>query len=281
MELPTGQIVYLRGSGECGINVAYQLVSPSGVALDRRAVRVQRQWAACVAPQSGTYTVSVSSWDGGTGPYDIEVVPVPADDTTSVTVGSSVVGELTVPGERDLYTFPATAGDAVFLAGFGACGANVEYAVVSPSGVELAGAQYVSADLGHVDLPQSGEYTVAVRSWNGGVGAYDLDLSAVPDDSFTEVAVGDTLLGEIGAAGKQRVFTFTTEASDVVVLDGVGACVNVDYTLYSPSGVELTGAPYVCNDTGEIELPESGTYEIVVASWDGGTGPYEIDLLAG
>ena len=99
---------------------------------------------------------------------------------------------------------------------------------------------------------------MAVRSWNGGVGAYDLDLSAVPDDSFTEVAVGDTLLGEIGAAGEQHVFTFAAEASDVVVLDGVGACVNVDYTLYSPSGVELTGAPYVCNDTEEIELPASG-----------------------
>ena len=67
VDLAQDQIVYLRGSGECGINVTYQLLSPSGTALSG-APYVCSDHDRVVAPMSGTYTLQVSSWDGGTGP---------------------------------------------------------------------------------------------------------------------------------------------------------------------------------------------------------------------
>ena len=104
VDLAQGQIVYLRGSGECGVDVTYQLLSPSGTALSG-APYVCSDHDRVVAPMAGTYTLQVRSWDGGTGPYDVEVVPVPPDDVVDVAVGDPLVGELTVSGEHDLYRF--------------------------------------------------------------------------------------------------------------------------------------------------------------------------------
>ncbi|MET0459910.1 MAG: CHAT domain-containing protein [Ilumatobacteraceae bacterium] len=281
VDLAQGQIVYLRGSGECGVNVTYQLLSPSGTALSG-APYVCSDHDRVVAPMAGTYTVQVSSWDGGTGPYDVEVVPVPPDDVVDVAVGDSLTGELTVSGEHDQYRFTATAGDSVYLDGRGACEVYVEYILTSPSNVDMGGgAPYACNDMGRIDLPQSGQYTVTVRSYLGGTGPYSVDLLAVPPDTDTFVAVGDRLQGEITASGEQHYYAFDASAGDVVVLDGAEPCgVNVSYILYSPDAVPLSGEPYVCNDVGPTELPLDGTYFVVVSSWEGGTGPYDIALQA-
>ncbi len=42
-------------------------------------------------------------------------LPVRASAQTPLTCGQAVTGSITVPGERDTYSFPATAGDAVTL----------------------------------------------------------------------------------------------------------------------------------------------------------------------
>ena len=78
---------------------------------------------------------------------------------------------------------------------------NVDYILSSPSGLDLTGAPYACDDIGRVDLPQSGEYTVAVRSWDGGTGPYDVAVLAVPPDPVSFVAVGDPLQGEVTAPG--------------------------------------------------------------------------------
>ena len=94
---------------------------------------------------------------------------------------------------------PADAGDIVYLDGAGPCGVNVDYVLVVAVGLDLTGAPYVCDDIGRVDLPQSGEYTVTVRSWDGGTGPYDVAVLAVPPDTETFVAVGDRLQGEVTA----------------------------------------------------------------------------------
>ena len=52
---------------------------------------------------------------------------------------------------------------------------------------------------------------------------------------------------------------------------GSGECAStVDYHLATPSGSQVGGSPYVCNDIGRVVAPESGTYELVVESFAGG-----------
>ena len=67
-----------------------------------------------------------------------------------------------------------------------------------------------------------------------------------------------------------------------MVLEGAEPCgVNVSYILSRPTRSQLSGEPYVCDDIGPVELPQTGAYFVVVGSWDGGTGPYDIVLQAG
>ena len=77
IELARGQIVYLHGSGECGVQVSYQLMAPTGSAISGNPY-VCDDHDRVPIPDDGTYTLQVRSWEGGTGPYDIEVRPRPA-----------------------------------------------------------------------------------------------------------------------------------------------------------------------------------------------------------
>ena len=281
VDLARGQLVYLRGSGDCGVQVEYQLLTPAGSPLTG-APFVCNDHDRVAAPDAGTYTVQVRSWNGGTGPYDLEVVPVPPDDVVESAVGSPMVGELTVAGEHDEFTFAGTAGDIVYLDGAGACGVSIDYVLLSPSQQELSGAPYVCDDIGRQVLPQTGTYTVAVRSYAGGTGPYDVAVLSVPPDTDAYVTVGDRLQGELTAPGEEHYYVFDAGAGDVVALDGEGPCgVDVTYVLLSPDAVELSGELFACEDSEPIELPQAGTYFVVVSSWEGGTGPYAILLRAG
>jgi hypothetical protein len=193
-----------------------------------------------------------------------------------------MTGEITVPGERHVFAFAAAPGDLVYLDGRGACGANVAYEVLSPSGTALTGNPYACDDAGRVSLVETGEHTVVVESWSGGAGAYDIALLPIPPDVSTAVSVGDTFAGELTAAGEHDLFTFNAVAGDVVFLDGRTACgAQVAYGLLSPSGTQLGGLPYVCDDLGPVTLVETGAHTISVESYAGGRGAYEIRLQPG
>ena len=279
--LTAGQIVYVAGSGECGVNVEYHLESPSASQVGG-APYVCNDLGRVVAPESGTYRLVVESFAGGTGPYGIDVAPVPADVTVPMTAGQPVSGEITTPGAHHLYTLPATAGDVVYLRGDGPCGGGAAYRLLAPSGGQLGGLPYVCDDIGRQVLPESGTYTMSVESYDGGIGVYDLVAIPVPPDVTTPIVVGDTVAGTLTTPGEQDLFTFPGQARSSVALDGVGPCSGgVTYRLLTPSGTQLGGQPQACDDLAPQELPETGDYTLVVASYAGGAGAYEITVRAG
>ena len=87
-----------------------------------------------------------------------------------------------------------------------------------------------------------------------------------------------TFAGTIEEAGGVDAHPLTLTAGQIVYVAGSGECAStVDYHLATPSGTQVGGSPYVCNDIGRVVAPEAGTYELVVESFAGGTGPYSID----
>ncbi len=76
----------MAGSGECAPTVVYHLATPSGSPVGGEPY-VCDDIGRVVAPESGTYALVVESFTGGTGPYSIEVAPVPDDVTVPVTPG--------------------------------------------------------------------------------------------------------------------------------------------------------------------------------------------------
>ena len=176
----------------------------------------------------------------------------------------------------------ATAGDVVYLQGNGPCGGGAAYRLLTPSGSQLGGLPYVCDDIGRQVLPESGTYTMQVESYDGGIGIYDLLVVAVPPDTTAAIAVGDVVTGTIATSGEQHRYTFPATARSFLAVDGRGPCSDgLAYGLFTPSGTQLGGLPYTCSDLGQQELPETGEYTLVVQSYAGGSGTYDLQVLPG
>jgi hypothetical protein len=279
--LTAGQVVYIAGLGECASTVDYHLATPSGSQLGGSPY-VCDDVGRVVAPETGTYRLVVESFSGGTGPYHIEMTPVPADVTVPIVPGQPVSGEITRSGEHHQYTFAAPAGDVVYLRGDGPCGGGAVYRLLTPSAGQLGGVPYVCDDIGRQVLPESGTYTMQVESYDGGIGVYDLVVVPVPADVTTPIAVGDRVSGTITTPGEQHRYTFPAAARSFLELDGFEPCsTSVVYRLLTPSGTQVGGRPYACSDLGRQELPETGEYTLVVESYGAGAGTYQIQVRGG
>ena len=102
-----------------------------------------------------------------------------------------------------------------------------------------------------------------VESYDGGIGVYDLVVVAVPADTTTAIAVGDIVTGTITTSGEQHRYTFPAAARSILAVDGRGrARDGVAYGIFTPSGTQLGGFPYTCDDLGPQELPETGDYTL-------------------
>ncbi|MET0144236.1 MAG: CHAT domain-containing protein [Ilumatobacteraceae bacterium] len=281
IELQAGQLLYLDGTTPCGAQVAYRLVSPSGVQNGGYPYVCQDLGRTSIG-ETGTWNLYVESYGGGIGIFDVELSPIPPDAVQPVVVGQRIGGEITEPGEHHTFVFAGAAGDDIYVDAAGPCD-GVAYSIVPPGGGStLAGLPYACADTDRTVLPATGEYTISVESYQGGIGIYDLTLLAVPDDVATPIAVGDEVRGDITAPGQRLRYPFTAAANDVVAVDALGACgPSVAYFIETPSGVEVGGAlPYVCADLEPEELTETGTFTLVVESYQGGVGSFGLRLHA-
>ena len=170
-----------------------RLVSPSGVTVGQgfglaAAQIVDRNFGAVTAPETGTYTVIVGSWDGsasstsyaGTGTYVLSLVKAPGsivisagDEGGPMGNGTTHTGAIGV-GDIDPWTFTATQGDAIALS----IGKVVPTAtlwpwirLVSPSGVTVGQGFGLNAAHITVTATATGTYTVIVGSWDGSAGS--------------------------------------------------------------------------------------------------------------
>ncbi|MBK9410937.1 MAG: hypothetical protein IPN47_23390 [Gemmatimonadetes bacterium] len=149
---------------------------------------MDRNFGAVTAPETGTYTVIVGSWDGsasstsyaGTGTYVLSLVKAPGsivisagDEGGPMGNGTTHTGAIGV-GDIDPWTFTATQGDAIALS----IGKVVPTAtlwpwirLVSPSGVTVGQGFGLNAAHITVTATATGTYTVIVGSWDGSAGS--------------------------------------------------------------------------------------------------------------
>ena len=177
-----GEIVYIDAgpsdpTATCP-NVAYRLLSPDGSPLAGFPYACN-DTDRVTLPASGEHTISVESYQGGFGTYDLTLLGVPPVVSTPIAIGAEVRGDITAPGEVLRYPFDAFAAHRRRVDGRGPCGPEVEYWIESPSGVVVGGKPYVCNDLAPQELAEDGTFTLVVASWTGGIGTFDLHLHAV------------------------------------------------------------------------------------------------------
>ncbi len=247
-----------------GIAIASTNVGTNGGFLDGRTL-----------PVTGTYAVVVNPHGANTGGLTLTLEEVPSDVSDTIVAGGSPVTVTTsVPGQDARVTFTGTAGRRVSLkVGPSCCVGRVS--ITSPGGATLASTTTFGTFGIFVDattLPESGTYTILVDYDGSSTGAVTLTLYDVPDDlTGTIVAGGPTVDVATTVPGQNASITFTGTIGRRVSLRVGPSCCIGRVSIVRPSGLTLV-APTVFGAGGTFvdatELPESGTYTVVV-DWDG------------
>lgn len=215
--------------------------------------------------------------------------------------GTEITDSISAPGEQDLYTFTANAGEGVQLQVADVAGTSLVpwvqvYApdgsfVTSASGSTVASILLCSSCTSK--LLQSGTYSVVVRDGTQHglqIGAYDLHFIHAPNANEGGALTSGSSLDDAIELGDLDSFTFTANIGESVhlqVADLAGTF--APYVLiYAPNGNFVTSgsgtavaAIQLCPSCTH-SVTQNGTYTVVVSDWTQGnaqTGPYRLHFV--
>jgi hypothetical protein len=116
-------------------------------------------------PSTGTYTIKVDPLDIATGSLTLTLYDVPADPTTTVTIGgSSATLTITTPGQNATATFSGTASQQVTVHVTNSSIGWMTVKLLKPDGTVLTSTHNFdsSFNLSTQTLPSTGTYTIVV-----------------------------------------------------------------------------------------------------------------------
>ena len=236
-----------------------------------------------VLPTTGTYAVLIDPELSYTGNVKLALYNAP-DLLGNIMIDQmAVTPTLTVPGQRALYTFNASAGQWVNLGLTGVSIASSTVSLLKPDGSKLASTT-IGPSGGSLDpataLPETGAYTIVVDPVSNHTGSLTLALSA--PITGTIVLDGAAVPVSLNKAGKTARYTFNGNAGQWVSL----GLTNVGLTssavsLVSPEGTTIASTS-VGTAGGALELgnplPTNGTYTILVRPGSTYTGNITLTL---
>lgn len=228
-----------------------------------------------VLPTSGTYVVLIDPELSYTGNAKLALYNAP-DLLGNIMIDQmTVTPTLTVPGQRAVYTFNASAGQWVNLGLTGVSIASSTLSLLKPDGSKLASTT-IGPSGGSLDpamaLPEAGAYTIVVDPVGNNTGSMTLALSSPV--SGTLALDGAPVTVSLNKPGKTARYTFNGNAGQWVSL-GLTA---VGLTSSSVALLGQDGTPLASTTVGtaggalEISnpLPTTGAYTVLVRPG----GPY-------
>jgi serine/threonine protein kinase len=258
--------------------------------------------------EDGTYTVLVTSFEvGETGNYDLEIWSGSADKAVSgprVESGDLSAGDETLrSGEyADAFTFEGTPGQHARL-DLSSPDFDTYLMLRGPGEINMENDD-VEGDPGHsiidLDLTERGTYRVIVTSVeNGETGQYRLaidisdavtagsrqrDVHTIDMDGSVSgrLEAGDSLY----ESGEYRdLYVFNGSEGQNIVLEMTSPDFDTYLALIYPSGEVVENDDFgddIEKSRLELTLPESGRYQVVATSYEGGlSGEYRVTLESG
>ncbi|MCC7155820.1 MAG: RHS repeat protein, partial [Bryobacterales bacterium] len=275
-----------------------RLRAPNGAQLGSGYGALSGHINVAAAPQTGTYTVVVTSADSGsngTGAYRLNMAKSPGtfvvpsgDEGGTMTNGANHTGAIQL-ADLDQWSFQANAGDAISVSVGETTDTGSFWPWIrlrAPNGAQL-GSGY-GALSGHINVasaPQTGTYTVVVASadsGSNGTGTYHLTLAKTPGafvvpsgDQGGPLTVGPNNPGAIFLADLDQ-WTLQARAGDTIDLSISETADAGSFwpwiRLRGPTGIQY-GSAYGAS-SAQIHIASAaltGTYTVVVASADSGS----------
>jgi YD repeat-containing protein len=188
---------------------------------------------------------------------------------TPIDCGQTLAGTISAAGQRNSYTFSASADDGITIRVRKTSGTLTAYIeLYGPGGGVITGATNKIDRI----LTQAGTYRIDVRDQNNtNTGDYVLYWERMNSPcNATAISCGQVLTGSIGTSADPppwRAYTFTGTAGDAVSIRSfkIGTSSFVSYMdLYGPNGAYIT---YKYNYPLDTTLSTTGTYTVVIRDY--------------
>ncbi len=236
---------------------------------------------------AGTYAVLIEGYIGSSGDlsYTLNVAPGVDPAPQPLALGTTVAKSLTVPAERDTYTFNLASNSLLYFDSLTNNG-NFNWSLAGPAGTIDSAVAFNASDGLSVSNPVlnlvAGSYTLTVAGAATTTGAYSFrlsDLAAVP-----ALNPGTAVNGTLAAGISTDLYQFTATAGQSYyiasqVTSGNGG-INDRLRLVDPLG-NIVFSQTPTSDAGRITLNISGKYTLLVEGYIGNTGSlgYTINVI--
>ncbi|MFP4363339.1 MAG: PPC domain-containing protein [Spirochaetia bacterium] len=257
----------------------------------------RRSFLSFEAPQSGEYTIRISSFSSGeTGSYEVrlsESGSASNAETEQLREGRPVTRSLTEDdyhGERgyeDHYEFRLREGQRVTVS---VTGDFDTYLFVDfPNGEGEYNDDFGSTSESRVSFvaPESGTYTARVTSYSSGTtGAYEIRYTETENPNAQRISLGSSTQGflsssdAVGTRGYVDLYEFQARRGQEVRVNLTGSFDTYLFVEF-PDGEERYNDDYGGTRRSYLTFtaPESGTYRVRVTSFSqGSTGGYTLSL---
>jgi hypothetical protein len=201
--------------------------------------------------------------------------PVPVLHSLPLVVAAGGEGEIARPGEEDRFTLDIQAGQRLLFDGLGENEGFIMARLESPSGryqFEVS----ASADAWPVYATETGTYTLMLYGVNGATGGYwfrILDLAAVE-----EMDLSAPVTGRLDPPTQTQAYQFHGTAGQRLKFESSAAsATSAGWSLLAPFGLNLLSA-HVGSDMGEVTLPVTGTFWILVQGQTADIQPLDYEL---
>ena len=209
-----GELVYFDAQVEVPQNVFdWRVTDPSGNTL---FVNSFIDFGPIALPETGQYTLEMDGFQDRIGSYQFQVVSVPTPTPTPVLLNEVVNGDISVPGEVDLYTFNATAGQELFV-DIQQGSPFLSWTLEAPSGTVVS-SQGNFFDQGPIALTESGQYTFTADGDFDRIEAYQFvvwDATTPP----VQTLVLNTTISEFLAPTQVYNYTFSGTVGQELLFD--------------------------------------------------------------
>ena len=198
---------------------------------------------------------------------------------------NTISGVISLPGERDVYTFSLSTNSRYYFDSLVNDG-NLRWSLRGPQGGVVAHRGFNASDAQSIGTPvlslPAGDYSLTIDTASGTTNAYAFRFANLVD--ATLLVPGSAVSGSLSPAVESDFFQFTAAAGDRFVFDQLTrvSLPNTYWRLIDPYGGEVFAQGFT--DVGTVSSPmtlaQSGTYTLLVEGYigDAGSGSYSFNV---
>lgn len=267
-----GNRLYLETTFQNSTIHTWSIVDPLGNRIAYGALHQELETAPLAF--GGTYWIVVEGYFYESNPLIFSFTAHASSDSIpqAISVGSTVSGNIAVPGQRQTFTFSLTERSLVIFDTLSVSSDALSYSLVGPAGPAgpVVDARNLNSDyyFSSNDMPVRlipGAYQITVDGAGAGLGTYQFRLLDLA--SALSISRNHLITGTLGPSRQTELFSFTASVGERLFLASQSSnTLNSLWRLIDPRGVTLRSSS-LSSDLGGISLAIAGRYTVAVESY--------------